>query len=272
MATESEILAELNKFSTPLNLASVSKRLRMLAWGTEGVGKTTLFGKLVKALDTGGRIVVMHTDPGWDVLLDELTVEQRGRVKLVDYDGLSHVKHVVRAIRNNVSGWEGVEFFNLDTVSGMAEEFVDNLVAYTEYEHRNFLVVKQPFEDFKIRSKIATPHWNDYQILRNTLRPIIKSMVGMDAHVFCTAHVNEEKNSKGEATGKLMPSMPEGCNKVVAREVGLVGHLTRDPQGNRTVSLSTGNKVRAKSRIRKLDGRTLSIDEFVNEIKIWSTN
>lgn len=270
MAMESDILKELNKFSTPLNLAEASKFLRMLAWGTEGTGKTTLFGKLVKALDTGGRVVVVHTDPGWDVLLDELSKDQQSRTILVPYEGLSHIDYLVKAIRSNAAGYDGVEFFALDTISGMTEEFVDNLVKYTEYEPRNFILVKEPFEDLKTRQRLPTPHWNDYQILRNRLRPIVKSMVGMSAHVFCTAHVTEEKNSKGESTGKLNPSMPEGCNKVVAREVGLIGHLTKDAQGNRTVSLNTTSKIRAKSRIRALDGKSLPVDQFVKDIALWS--
>lgn len=271
MATDeavNKLLEELAKFKQPMNLASVSKRIRLLAWGIEGVGKTTLFAKLIEALDTGeGQIFVVHTDPGWDVLLDHLPVSKRERVQLIPYQGLKHVRTIITCINNGLPGYENVEFFALDTISGMTEAFLDGLVENSSYEHRNQIRLVNQFDGYKPNERLQVAHWNDYHLLRNRIRPIIKELVGMDMHVFLTAHVNEDDK------GKLTPSMPDSCLKVVAREVSLVGYMKRDfRSGERTISLSVSDMVRAKSRIAALDGKTLSIDNFVAEVKNWSNS
>ncbi len=273
MATNDELLSKLAAYKKAQNLSESARKLRMILYGTEGVGKTTLVGKFFQAIQGNGKLVIVYDDPGWDTLWDHLPVSMRERVVLIPYQGLEHIELLLEVMKRGGDAAvslnvDNVDVFCMDTVSAMIEDYLDTLIINTKYEHRNSIIVTTPFEGHKKGAMLAVPHWNDYHLTRNTMRPIIKRLVGLDAHVFLLSHHSEpDENNK-----ENRPNIPKSIITTIAREVSLMGWLKKTTQGERVISFTNtvSAKQRAKSRIQELDGQTLGTDEFIKKIVEWS--
>lgn len=234
----------------------------MLLYGSWGVGKTKL------ACEVGLRPMHLVTEPSDDTLRD--WPDLAAKVDVVEYGGVNHLKLIAEAFEK---GLYPHDTLIVDTVSELIEEQLD--------------AIKDGWKSSKdTRPKFAGKGGNpdlevvgtdDYRLVRDALRPVVKRLCMLPINLIFIAHEREptwsdDKKLKddGVPLPPMRPDLPSQTLKMIAKRVSVVGRMTRDGD-KRTLSFRTDARLKeeVKSRIKELDGRRISDDEFLTIVNAW---
>lgn len=261
--TPEQLERELNKYHKPELSADRARYLRMLLYGTWGVGKT------ICACRIGERPLHLVTEPSDDSLADWPDLKQR--VTVTEYGGLNHLKLICEAFEHGVYPYDHLI---VDTVSELVEEYLDALKLGWKppKDTRPTFVGNGGNKDFTV---VGT---DDYRAIRDNLRPVMTRLCRLPIHLTLIAHEREptwtdEKKLKddGIPLPPMRPDLPKETLKLVAKRVSVVGRMTRVGD-SRTLSFLTDrrSKEEVKSRIRELDGKRMPDEEFIRIVNNWS--
>ncbi len=254
---------ELSKYGKPEPSADRGLYLRMLLYGTWGVGKT------IVSCRVGQRPLLMVTEPSDDSLRDWPDLAKR--VDVVEYGGINHLRLLTEAFKQEIYPNDTLI---VDTMSELIEENLD-------YVKQNWKSAKDTRPTFQSRTagqpNLEVVGTDDYRVIRDGLRPTIKELCLLPINLIFTAHerdvtwADEQKNNRdGTPLPPFRPDLPSQTLKMVAKRVSVVGRMTR--QGDkRQISFKTDvrSPEEVKSRIRQLDGRRMSDDEFISIVNQW---
>lgn len=261
--TPEQLQRELAKYHQPIPATDRPLRLRMLVYGTWGAGKTIL------SLRVGERPLHLVTEPSDDSLRD--WPELASRVEVVEYGGVNHLKYISEAFSQGIYTNDTLV---IDTVSELIELQLGAL-------QTNWHSPKQSRPTFKGKSNnipdIEIVGVDDYRAVRDALVPVINSLCKLPINLIFIAHerdvtwADEQKNNKdGTPLPPFRPDLPSQTLKMIAKRVSVVGRMTR--QGDiRQLSFRTDQKSKeeVKSRIKELDGKRMSDEDFLAIVNKW---
>lgn len=235
----------------------VQRAYKGFHYGEYGTAKTVTAGKISRE-----KFLVIHTDNGWTSLEnhDDLV----DRYDLLPYNGLSQLTEVAEW------SWESdfpYDLIHLDTVSQMQEEFLDFLLEEISWS--------QNFREKSVAKRrgaevVEVPGRADYHVTRNKMRGPIKSLIKSPIDVVFSAHLREpteDEKTKGILVRR--PTLTQTVYSLIAREASVMALFERNKSGGIQIICETDRKQVAKSRIKSLDNRTVSVDEFVTAIHNW---
>ena len=262
-----QLLKDLARYHKPTASLDRQQYVRMLLYGTWGVGKTVL------ACQVGLSPLLFVTEPSDDSLRD--WPEIASRVTVTEYGGLNHLSLIAQAIE---SGDYLHDTLIVDTVSELVEAQLDDI-------RDRWKAPKDTRPTYAPKSLNGPPPreingTDDYRLIRDSLRPIISKLCSLPINLILTAHereaswADEAKLAKdGTPLPPTRPDLPSQTLKLIAKRVSLVGRMTRQGD-NRLLSFRTDNtsKEEVKSRILELDGKRLTDTEFIEIVNRWRTN
>lgn len=260
----SDLAAYVRDASHPRN-----RRHRALYYGSPGVGKTVLSVRI--ALELGERCLYIPTEPGDETLED--WPELLARTTIMDYAGVNMLGELATAFREGE--FPGHETLIIDTVDELVEMMLDGLVAgYKPAKDTRPKAEPKPGSGLR---KLEVAGTDDYRFLRDGIRPALRELCSLPINLILLAHVREPSwadENKSRATRTPLPALradlPSQTYRLVAKYVGLIGHVTRTG-AKREVSFRTDStKEEVKSRIKDLDNRVVDADELPTIIRNWS--
>lgn len=255
MSTDTKQLEELKKqIQDGLKAARFYKGFH---YGEYGTAKTVTAGKLSRT-----RFLVVATDNGWTSLDNHPDLVDKFDV--VPYSGLSQL--------TTLAEWSYEDDFpydlvHLDTVSQMQEEYLDFLLEQITWS-QNFREKSQA----KIRGAevVEVPGRADYHVTRNKMRGPIKALIKAPVDVVFSAHLREPtEDEKQKGILVRRPTLTQTVYSLIAREASVMALFERTKEQGIAIKCETDKKQVAKSRIKSLDNRTVSVDEFVLAIHAW---
>lgn len=259
-----QLESALSRYHQPMSAAERPKYLRMLLYGTWGVGKTILACRL------GASPLLLITEPSDDSLADWPELAQR--VSVIEYGGVNHLRLIGEGLRE---GFYTNDTLIVDTASELIEEQLDALrVGWTPPKAgtRPLFTAKSGGTS----ANIELAGTDDYRAVRDGLRPVIKDLCMLPINLIFTAHerevtwADEAKEKQGIELPPTRPDLPSQTLKMIAKRVSVVGRMTRVGD-KRTLSFRTDNrsKEEVKSRIQELDGKRLTDEEFLKIVNEW---
>lgn len=260
--TPEQIAKELAQYHKPTPAIDRPLYLRMLLYGTWGVGKTIL------ACRVGKNPLLLITEPSDDSLADHPDIAHR--VTVTEYGGINHLRWIAEAFK---SGYYTNDTLVVDTASELIEEQLDRIKAGYRPPKEN---TRPKFSGVGGLPTLEVVGTDDYRLLRDILRPTIKELCLLPINLIFTAHEravtwsDQDKNRKdGTALPPVRPDLPSQTLSMIAKRVSVVGRMTR--QGDkRELSFRTDTtKEEVKSRIRLLDNRRISDIEFLEIVTNW---
>lgn len=234
----------------------------MLLYGTWGVGKTILACKI------GQNPMHLVTEPSDDSLAD--WPELRKSIDVVEYGGVAHLKLIAQAFEEKLYTNDTLI---VDTASELVEEHLDIFRA----QYKPAKATRPTFQNRTAgQPAIELVGTDDYRLLRDSLRPTIKTLCMLPINVIFIAHEREptwtdesKLKEDGTALPPMRPDLPSQTLKMIAKRVSLIGRMTRSGD-RRQISFRTDSvKEEVKSRIRALDNRRMSDEEFLSVVNAW---
>jgi hypothetical protein len=226
-------------------------------YGEYGTAKTVTTGKISRT-----KFLVVATDNGWtsldnhDDLLD--------RYDVVPYNGLSQLREIAEWSYEDDFPYDLV---HVDTISQVQEEYLDFLLDEITWS-QNFREKSQARR--KGAETVEVPGRADYHVTRNKMRGPIKELIKAPVDVVFSAHLREPtEDEKAKAILVRRPTLTQTVYSLIAREASVMALFERSKSGGIQIICETEKKQVAKSRIKSLDGKTVSVDEFVNSIHAW---
>jgi hypothetical protein len=226
-------------------------------YGEYGTTKTVTTGRISRE-----KFLVVHTDNGWTSLEnhDDLV----DRYDLLPYTGLSQLTELAEW------SWESdfpYDLIHLDTVSQMQEEYLDFLLEEISWS--------QNFREKSVAKRrgaetVEVPGRADYHVTRNKMRGPVKALIKSPIDVVFSAHLREpteDEKTKGILVRR--PTLTQTVYSLIAREASVMALFERDKTGGIQIVCETDRKQVAKSRIKSLDTRTVSVAEFIGSIHNW---
>lgn len=226
-------------------------------YGEYGTAKTVTAGKLSRT-----KFLVVVTDNGWTSLDNHPDLVDR--FDIVPYDGLSQLTTLAEWSYESDFPYD---LIHLDTVSQMQEEYLDFLLEEISWS-QNFREKSQARR--KGAEVVEVPGRADYHVTRNKMRGPIKALVKAPVDVVFSAHLREPTEDE-KAKGILVrrPTLTQTVYSLIAREASVMAFFERTKTQGIQIVCETDKKQVAKSRIKSLDNRTVSVDEFVSAIHDW---
>lgn len=230
---------------------------KLFNYGEYGTGKTVTAGKLSRS-----KFLVVHTDNGWTSLDNHPDLVDR--YDIVQYDGLSQLTTLAEWSYESDFPYD---LIHLDTVSQMQEEYLDFLLEEISWS-QNFREKSQARR--KGAEIVEVPGRADYHVTRNKMRGPIKALIKAPVDVVFSAHLREPTEDE-KAKGILVrrPTLTQTVYSLIAREASVMAFFERTKTNGIQIVCETDRKQVAKSRIKSLDNRTVSVDEFVSAIHDW---
>jgi hypothetical protein len=226
-------------------------------YGEYGTAKTVTAGKLSRT-----KFLVVVTDNGWTSFDNHPDLVDR--FDIVPYDGLSQLAALAEWSYEADFPYDLV---HLDTVSQMQEEYLDFLLDEISWS-QNFREKSQAKR--KGAEIVEVPGRADYHVTRNKMRVPIKALIKAPVDVVFSAHLREPTDDEKQK-GILIrrPTLTSTVYSLIAREASVMALFERTKEKGISIKCETDKKQVAKSRIKSLDNRTVSVDEFVNSIHAW---
>lgn len=226
-------------------------------YGEYGTTKTVTAGRISRT-----KFLVVATDNGWTSYDNHPDLVDR--FDIVPYDGLSQLTSLAEWSYESDFPYD---LISIDTISQVQEEYLDFLLEEITWS-QNFREKSQAKR--RGAEVVEVPGRADYHVTRNKMRGPVKALIKAPVDVVFSAHLREptedEKNS-----GKLVrrPTLTQTVYSLIAREASVMALFERNKDQGIQIKCETSNKQVAKSRIKTLDNKTVSQDEFVTAIHNW---
>jgi hypothetical protein len=226
-------------------------------YGEFGTTKTVTTGRISRA-----KFLVVATDNGWTSYDNHPDLVDR--FDIVQYNGLSQLTEL--ADWSNESDFP-YDLINVDTVSQIQEEYLDFLLDEISWS-QNFR--EKSTAKRKGAEVVEVPGRADYHVTRNKMRGPIKALIKAPVDVVFNAHLREPTDDE-KAKGILVrrPTLTSTVYSLIAREASVMALFERTRDNGIQIKCETDKKQVAKSRIKSLDNKTVSQDEFVRAIHEW---
>jgi hypothetical protein len=259
---QEQIERELSKYHKPTPATDRPLYLRMLLYGTWGVGKTIL------SCQVGERPLLLITEPSDDSIADH--PEIASRITVTEYGGVNHLKWIAEAFK---SGYYTHDTLIVDTASELIEEQLDRIRdGYTPPKANT----RPSFAGKGNLPTLEVVGTDDYRLLRDILRPTIKDLCLLPINLIFTAHersitwADQDKNRRdGTPLPPVRPDLPSQTLAMIAKRVSVVGRMTRQGEKRQLSFRTDSTKEEVKSRIRLLDNRRISDTEFLEIVTKW---
>lgn len=226
-------------------------------YGEYGTGKTITAGKLSRT-----KFLVVCTDNGWTSFDNHPDLVDR--FDIVPYDGLSQLTALAEWSYETDFPYDLV---HVDTVSQVQEEYLDFLLDEISWS-QNFREKSQAKK--RGAEIVEVPGRADYHVTRNKMRGPVKALIKAPVDVVFSAHLREPTEDE-KAKGILIrrPTLTSTVYSLIAREASVMALFERTKDNGISIKCETDKKQVAKSRIKSLDNRTVTVDEFVSAIHVW---
>lgn len=226
-------------------------------YGEYGTAKTVTAGKLSRS-----KFLVVHTDNGWTSLDNHPDLVDN--YDIVPYDGLSQLTTLAEWSYESDFPYD---LIHIDTISQVQEEYLDWLLDEISWSQK-FRESSQAKR--RGAETVEVPGRADYHVTRNKMRGPIKALIKAPVDVVFSAHLREPTEDE-KASGKLVrrPTLTQTVYSLIAREASVMALFERNKNKGIEIRCETSNKQVAKSRIKSLDNRTVSVEEFVTAIHNW---
>lgn len=243
------------------------RRVKGCLYGEFGTWKTSTAAQTAKEHGT-----LIATDNGWQALRNLPSLDGSGTLldnyEIMLYSGLSQLTAIAERVIDGK--FRDSDTLILDTTSQMQEEYLDFILDKVDYggKYREKANVEAAYKE-EI-GKVEVPVPVDYHLVRNKMRPVLKSLIKADIDVWFLCHVRDP--SLMDKSSMKRPSLTEAVYKVVARECNLVGYMTKsNREAEAKVTFAPSPLVSAKSQIGPLRDKELTASEFVTIIKDWKS-
>lgn len=218
------------------------------------------------------RAILIHADRGWNVVHNH-PEEFGDNVIPIEYEGLSQIRAIVKAVAANQAPFNDVDLIILDTVSQIQEKYLDFLLENAEYKgnFRETLVPKTGIRNFEKTEITGMP---DYHVTRNKMRPVIRELITAKVNVMFLAHVREPGPIE-VAAGKIekRPNVTEAVYKLISRDATFIGLIKKGKvKGEYIVDFEPKNTQSAKSQIAALTDKQVNVNELPTILHTWQNN
>lgn len=256
-----------------VNALEVSPAFKGILYGEFGSGKTATACSIIQASEEPKMGLLVAVDTGWVSLKNRAHKHFAGRIQKVDYRGTKQLQEISKASMTK----EFTDKYGLiviDTMSQVYEKYLDYLMDSYNYPGTRFrekAVLRQGMKSDAEAELTQTevPGKPDYHLARNTLRPIIATLMQSPCDVILTAHVREPYADAAELD--IRPNMAHALYLLMGREVHALGYLRRDGS-KRTVSFKQEKRIVVKSRLEALDGQVIDQNDLASIVKDWKKN
>lgn len=255
---EDKILAELSKYEQPVNAADAPLYFKGVIYGDGGTGKTVVSCRL-------GKTFLFSADDGWTVTRNNFPFKLD--VTKTNWQGPGHLKALSEAFKYQAPGYTDYDTVVIDPISGVAEEYLDWLLANVELPKRNVASYKDKRKAAEQKlPPLEASGFDDYGHLKLYLRPIIKNFIQAPVNVIFIAH-EREPDFMGQQS-KILPDLPDKVYKLCVYYTHATARMEREGN-NRNLIMETNKRFAAKSRIQALDGKKVTDEQFITEITNW---
>lgn len=255
MTTDTKALEELK--SQVRDGLEMPRYAKVFNYGEYGSAKTVTAGKISR-----DRFLVVATDNGWSSLDNHPDLVDKFDV--VPYSGLSQLRTIAEWSYESDFPYDLV---HLDTVSQMQEEYLDFLLEEISWS-QNFREKSQPKR--KGAEILEVPGRADYHVTRNKMRGPIKALIKAPVDVVFSAHLREPtEDEKTKGIFVRRPTLTQTVYSLIAREASVMAFFERTKSNGIQIVCETDKKQVAKSRIKSLDNKTVTVEEFVSAIHEW---
>lgn len=220
------------------------------------------------------RAVLLHADRGWHVYRNH--ADLLDRVVPVQYEGLSQVKAMVKAVVNNIEPFNDVDLIVLDTVSQMQEEYVDFLLEHAKYSG-NFREKAEPRSQshrdaFKneISGEMESQEITgqpDYHLARNKFRPVVRELTRAPIDVIYLAHEKEPSVLSKEI--EVRPNVTDALYKLIGREATFLGFMNNSTKEGYYTTFKGTATLAVKSQIPSLTDKLIKSEELPKYLHEW---
>jgi len=282
MATEAERQALLARGITPeraRQLFQFAKPVNEIAnyylcglYGDGKVGKTVLTARLAQKLGTK-LFMISSGDNGSSSIED--WPQLIPYVQVARYSDPKWLQEIATAIRYDSEEFEEYGIISIDTISGVADQYIDYIErAYNATGKQGGRDALTPKQGVKApRLEMASNE--DYKALRQYMRPIIMDLAASKKTVFLITHEREpyhlevaQAKRTGEEEPKMRPDLPDKVYKALHYNCSILCRMTRNST-DRFISTRGSEKISVGSRIRELDNKRMTDNEFLEITARW---
>lgn len=261
---DENILAELEKYSSPVLAKEKSLHPKILLFGRYKVGKTVL------ACRMGPKPLLCAADPGWSVLWDWMPGPDGidlSNVVIDEIQGFKHLDLIANALLQGVHPHQDCDPIIVDPVTKMSDEYLSWLLKFrpSQADSRVYWHGIDPKERL---DSFVTSGMGDYNALRAIARSPILTLSKLPKTVIFVCHLREPGITDKPGQSEIRTSLPGKTHELVAREVDTMAYMESN-DGKRTLNFAPTNKRDVGSRIRMLHGKTINADEFPQIIEKW---
>lgn len=190
--------------------------LKVLIYGSAGVGKTTFAGTAPKPL-------VIDVERGSRSLLNV-----NNPVDVLEFRSIDQVEATVQYLKNGNPAFDKYDTIVLDSITEMQARLIDQQL-------------REMGGGYKLE-------WSGWSENSQRIRMLINSFRDIEKNLICVAH---DKLEKDDLTGLtiIKPQLTPALSKTIAGIFDIVAYLRIDSKGQRVLRLQPTKTILAKSRL-----------------------
>lgn len=239
-------------------LTETQRLLRACIYGPLGSGKTTLIGKICRAI--GGRTLDVTSDSAWTVLTD------------VDGLEIDRIAFKSSLAKGKNTSW------------GMIEEIFDTYGDAQIYQN----LMLDPFSTMNDLGRLhwtravemndqrhrMISSWSHFNVVVDTFtESIIPRMNDSKLNVFFVCHDREPPDKEKDAgKGQMRPNLPAATFNKLGQECNLLGYCSKPSPTKYLINTAGSRQVAAKSQIPTVPQRELDQNDLPNMLVEWIKN
>jgi hypothetical protein len=230
------------------------RKIRALAYGDPGSGKTTMMAKIAAMI--GGRAAIVTTDSAWSVITQH--PEANEIFDRYVYTGFAQLRAIAEAHDEGIPPFNEYETLLWDTTSQGVNLTLRGLVDDMPYDPK-----QQPHP--------LVEGWPQYRIVERGFTDTIARLNKSGMHILYTAHLREPSEKDRERQRfAIRPDMPGASFKVLAQEVNFLGWLYREHKEDvRKLQCKGSIQQTGKSQIPTVPEGTYLAEEIPRLLEKW---
>lgn len=243
------------------SLNEIHPNLKACIYGESGFGKTVQTMKIAQAITPAGK-TIEYIDflEGWVALLNHKSEGLLKRTNRQQYQGLSQIEFLAKAIKLGIEPFDMVGTVILDEFSAMGKTDLDTVLKTRASKDSS----KDP----------NVPTQPDFYANTERMRRAITELLQADINVLCVAHIREDKSSNGLVITR--PAFMPAFSEIFRQTMHLVAHMTAQEftaddgtqDYKRSIQVHPTRSISAKTRI---GGLPVSVtgDQLTQAIVEW---